>query len=190
MRPEERHPLCEHFLGWQCRIRQFAVRQGGGRPTPGMQPSLVLPDGGSADAINVLILKREPHEYTARFQHIVRRTHDPKERLDEALKELSAAYYQRPYEFAEVMTALFAVDSTLASKLMEQGECELAFEQFSQRYELSCSVRPLDVDDAGFQATYAHNRMFNSTLPGNVRIVAFGPDWSRSSATPPIEVAR
>jgi len=186
VRPQERHPLCEHFLGWQCRIRQLAVRQGGGRPTPGMQPSLVLPDGGSADAINVLILKREPHEYTARFQHIVRRTHDPKERLDEALKELSAAYYQRPYEFAEVMTALFALDSALANKLIEYGECELAFEQFSQRYELPCTVQTLDAGDPGYQATYAHNSMFNPTLPGNVQIVSFTPVWDQGSATPPI----
>jgi len=186
VRPEERHPLCEHFLGWQCRIRQLAVRQGDGRPTSGMQPSLVLPDGGSIDAINVLILRRESHEYTARFQHIVRRTHDPKERLDEALKELSAAYYQRPYEFAEIMTALFALDSGVAGKLIEHGKCELAFEQFSQRYELPCTVQALDADDQDFQATYAHNSMFNPTLPGKVRIVSFAPVWNRGSATPPI----
>jgi hypothetical protein len=185
----ERHPLCEHFLGWQCRIRQIAVRQGDGRPTSGMQPSLTLPDGGSVDAINVLILKREPDEYTARFQHIVRRTHDPKERLDEALKELAAAYYQRPYEFAETLTALFSLDSTVADALIDHGRCELSFEQFSQRYDLSCAVQALAESDAAFQATSAHNRMFNSTLPGNVRVVSFKPDWSLSSATPPIDVA-
>lgn len=186
MRPAERHPLCEHFLGWQCRIRQMAVRQGGGRPTSGMQPTLSLPNGGAVNAINVLILKRNPHEWTSRFEHISRRTHDPRERLNEALKELSATYYQRSYEFAEIMTALFSLDSKVADQLVEHGECTLSFEQFSQRYELPCAVRPLDVSEDAFRATYAHNRMFNPTLPGNVRIVAFTPEWERGKATPPI----
>ena len=167
------------------------VRATVGRPTPGMQPSLVLPDGGSADAINVLILKREPHEYTARFQHIVRRTHDPKERLDEALKELSAAYYQRPYEFAEVMTALFALDSVLAKKLIEYGECELAFEQFSQRYDLPCTVHRCWMRAIPDSWRRMHIiSMFNPTLPGNVLIASFTPDWTRGSAVPPIEPVR
>jgi len=155
-----------------------------------MQPSLAMPDGGSVDAINVLILKRDPHESTARFQHIVRRTHDPKERLEEALKELAAAYYQRPYEFAEVMTALFSLESAVADKLIQHGECELAFEQFRQRYELPCAVRALDACEAEFQATYAHNRMFNPTLPGNVRVVAFTPEWDLGRATPPVQTTR
>lgn len=186
MEPDERHPLCEHFLGWQCRIRQLAVRQAGGRPSAGMRPSLRLPDGGAVDAITVLILRRELHESTKRFQHIVRRTHDPRERLNEALKELAATYYQRPHEFADVMTALFSLDSLVAGKLVEHGQCELRFEQYSQRYELPCSVRALDDADDRFQATYWHNRMFNPTLPGRVRIVSFSPDWSLGSATPPI----
>ncbi len=164
----------------------MAVRQGGGRPTSGMQPSLTLPDGGSVDAINVLILKRSPYESTVRFEHISRRTHDPRERLNEALKELSATYYQRPYEFAEVMTALFALESLVADKLIAHGECELVFEQFSQRYDLPCSVRALDADDAEFRATYSHNRMFNPSLPGTVRVVAFAPDWERGNANPPV----
>lgn len=186
MQRNERHALCEHFLGWQCRIRQLAVREGGGRPTAGMQPALRLPDGREVEAVTVLILRRELHEPTKRFQHIVRRTNDPRERLNEALKELGATYYQRSYEFADAMTALFSIDSALARRLVEQGRCELTFEQFSQRYELPCSVSALDESHAAFQATYWHNHMFNPTLPGRVRIVAFTPDWEQGRATPPV----
>ena len=189
MHRNERHLLCEHFLGWQCRIRQIAVRQGGGRPTSGMRPALRLADGGSVDAITVLIMKRELHEPTKRFQHIVRRTNDPRERLNEALKELAAAYYQRPYEFADAMTALFSLDSAIARKLVEQGRCELTFEQFSQRYVLPCSVQALDESEDAFQATYWHNHMFNPTLPGTVRIVSFTPDWNLGRASPPVQAA-
>ena len=34
--------LRDHFLGWQCRLRQLAVREAGGRPTSGMRPELRL----------------------------------------------------------------------------------------------------------------------------------------------------
>ncbi len=30
--------LRDHFLGWQCRLRQMAVRDAGGRPTSGLRP--------------------------------------------------------------------------------------------------------------------------------------------------------
>ena len=30
------------FLGWQCRIRQHAMRDGDGRPSDGMRPAVVL----------------------------------------------------------------------------------------------------------------------------------------------------
>ena len=34
--------LKRHFLGWQCRIRQHVMRDGGGRPSPGMCPTVGL----------------------------------------------------------------------------------------------------------------------------------------------------
>ena len=39
--------LMQHFVGWQCRLRQLAAREGDGRPTDGMRPELVL-DGRRA----------------------------------------------------------------------------------------------------------------------------------------------
>ena len=33
--------LRDHFLAWQCRIRQIAMRQDGGRPSPGMRPRVL-----------------------------------------------------------------------------------------------------------------------------------------------------
>ena len=41
--------LRDEFIGWQCRIRQIAVREGGGRPSSGMRPRVV------ADAIGCFI---------------------------------------------------------------------------------------------------------------------------------------
>ena len=49
---------------------------------------------------------------------------------------------------------------------------------------LPCAPRLLDPGDAGWQATYWHNALFNQHLPGGVQIVAFAPDWTRAEADP------
>ena len=177
----------DHFLGWQCRIRQYAVRHGGGRPTTGMCPQVVSdPEGDDLGRITVLIVKRAPEQVTAQFRHMVRRTHDPAEWYDAALRFLAAAYYQRPREFSDQMTALFAPGAAVAGRLAAAGRCRLEFTQYQQHYAIPCAVRRLAADDAAFQATYWHNGLFNAALPGEVEILAFAPDWARARAEPPV----
>ena len=44
--PDQQNILIrDAFLGWQCRIRQMAVREHAGYPLPGMRPRLRGPDG-------------------------------------------------------------------------------------------------------------------------------------------------
>jgi len=38
MKPIAAKTLRDDFLAWQCRIRQIATRQDGGRPSAGMRP--------------------------------------------------------------------------------------------------------------------------------------------------------
>ena len=167
------------FLGWQCRIRQLSVRQAGGRPTPGMRPRVSLPpDETDLGHIVVLIRKTASQEVTTQFQHMVRRTRDPAERHESALRFLAATYYQRPDDFSDEMTALFAPRSALVERLLELGHCTLDFEQFDQRYRLRCRVKGLAESDAAFQFTYWHNSLFNPAIPGDVRVLGFQPDWS------------
>jgi len=178
--------LRDHFLGWQCRLRQLAVREAGGRPTSGMRPELRLDeDGPPLGAITTLILRRAPAEATAQFRHMVRKTQDPAERYDAALKMLAAAYYQRPQEFSDQLTALFGPGSEIAERALSAGRCRLAFEQYNQRYTLPCSVRVLTEDDPVYQATYWHNALFNSALPSGVQVLGFQPDWALAEAEPP-----
>jgi hypothetical protein len=178
--------LRDHFLGWQCRLRQLAVREAGGRPTSGMRPELRLgEDGPPLGAITTLILRRAPAEATAQFRHMVRKTQDPAERYAAALKMLAAAYYQRPQEFSDRLTALFGPGSEIAERTLAAGRCRLAFEQYSQRYTLPCSVRALAEDDPVYQATYWHNALFNSALQGGVQVLGFQPDWALAEADPP-----
>ena len=129
--------------------------------------------------------RKEDPRFTAQFRHMVRKTQDPAERYDAALKMLAAAYYQRPQEFSDQLTALFGPDSEIAVRTLTAGRCLLAFEQYSQSYTLPCSVRALDEDDPAFQGTYWHNALFNPALPGGVRVLGFQPDWGLAVADPP-----
>lgn len=173
----------DHFLKWQCRARQHAVRHAGGRPSVPMQPYVLL-RGIELGQIVVLINKKEPQAHTAEFRHMVLRTQDPAERYDSALKKLAAEYFQRPEEFSDRMTALFGPQSRLARQLTEAGGCVLEFRQARQFYGIRCAINKLPQHTAGFQATYWHNRLFNAAMPPDVDVLSFKPDWSSAKADP------
>lgn len=175
------------FLGWQCRIRQRAVRREGGRPSLGMRPHLTCGDyHKTRSQLTVLIVKAEPHETTAAFRHLVKKTNDPAERYEGGIRILGATYYQKPDEFSDEMTALFGPGSSLVASVLQAGECELDFAQYNQRYRLPCAVRQLTPRDPAFQATYWHNSLFNPALPGDVCVLSFRPNWSATLADPPV----
>lgn len=171
------------FLGWQCRIRQLSVRQADGRPTSGMRPGVTLPDdGANLGKVIVLIRKKASQEVTARFQHMVRKTRDPAERRESALRFLAEAYYQRPEEFSDELTALFGPGDALAERLVEAQRCILEFEQFGQRYRLTCRVERSAQSDIAYQFTYWHNSLFNPSIPGDVQVLRFTPAWSAGAS--------
>jgi hypothetical protein len=172
------------FLAWQCRIRQIAVRDHGGRPTPGMRPLLEVA-ARQVGPITVVLNKRDGGETTAQFRFMVKKTHDPADRYDAALRYLAAAYYQHPDSFSDRLTALFAPEVELPAQISGRADCVLTFAQFNQRWRLPCAAQLLEPDAAEYQATYWHNALFNPRLPGNVRIVAFTPDWTHAEAGPP-----
>ena len=116
---------------------------------------------------------------------MVRKTHDPKERLEGVIRELSGAYFQYPEEFSDVMTALFGPASNIADRLVEAGGCVLRFNQFEQKYTIPCRVDLLAKDNPSWQATFWHNSLFNPNIPGGAQVLAFTPDWAEARADPP-----
>jgi len=171
------------FLGWQCRLRQLSVRNDEGHPSPGMRPTLLVA-GQDAGKITVVIVKRDSDRWTLEFQHIVKRTHDPKERFDAALRYFQSSYYQEPTSFDDRLTAVFGMAATIPKQIAGRTDCSLAFEQFRQTYRLPCKADLLDVNDPSFQATYWHNALFNPALPAGVQIIRFCPDWRDAHADP------
>jgi hypothetical protein len=176
--------LRDDFVAWQCRLRQLAVRELGGRPTPGMRPRVLGPDGAEVSAgVVVLLNKRDPRESISLFRHQVLKTLDPAERYDKALEILSASYFQHPAEFNDQPTALFGPGSPVVERLLRHGRCALEFAQFAQTYRLPCAVALLEEDDEAWQATYWHNRLYNDAIPAGVQVLRFAPDWSHAGAS-------
>ena len=166
-------------MGWQCRIRQYAVRKDEGRPSTGMMPELTAREQ-SVGPINVQLVKTASDESTAQFRFMYQKTVDPKDRRTAVLKLLAERFYQIPAEFSDELTAIFAVDSELASQLVTVGQCGLVFKQGNQRYDLNCAIRTIDRHEPGYQASYWQNALFNPAMPGAVKVLGFRPDWSAS----------
>jgi len=174
--------LCREFLGWQCRIRQLAARQEGGRPSHGMRPRVTRASGEAlSDGIATLIIETEPADSTQLFRYQYLRTHDPNERYDNMLEILQGSYFQEPARFSDLITALFGPESSVAAQLLREGRCVLDFEQYTQGYRIPCTVARLAESHPFHQATLWHNRMFNHQLPAGVQILSFRPDWPHAS---------
>jgi hypothetical protein len=177
--------LRDRFLAWQCRIRQIAMRQDGGRPSPGMGPQVLSSSGSEiAPALTVLLVRKEPEESTALFRYQVQKEADRRELYERGLAILQADYFQLPQLFSDHLAAVLPKESAVADRLIGDGVCTLAFDQFSQRFSLACGVSELAIGEAMREAALWHNRLFNPLLPDSVRVLAFRPDWAASSASP------
>ncbi len=168
----------EQFIAWQCRIRQLSIRDHQGRPLDGMR-ARIEDDRGAvvAEAVTMLILHKDPAAATDAFRHIVKKTHDPKSRRDDALKLLSSVHYQYPEDFAGVLTALFSENSGIAARLLALGRCRLSFSQFGQSFAFAAGVSLADRESPAWRATFWHNHMFSPALPDTVSILQFSPEW-------------
>lgn len=181
MKNDQRPELCLRFLGWQCRVRQYAVRRQGGRPPEGARASVRL-GGEAAGQINTVMYKLDPERITAEFRFMVQKSNDPRAVYENALGLLGEHYYQVPAEFDDRITALFSLDSDLAGRLLAAERCTLDFSQGTQEFTLACAVRDCEPRSAEYEATYWHNHLFNPNLPGRVRVVLFETDWDRSGS--------
>lgn len=178
--------LRDFFVGWQCRIRQHAMRMEGGRPPAGACPRIEDDDGSlRAEAAVLLLVKRAPEDDTAQFRHMVLRTNDPAERYAKGLEVLSAGYYQQARHFSEVLSGLFGAESPLALHLLREGRCVLRFAQFQQQFRIPCTVTEAGGEHPVWQATYWHNALFNPKIPPDIRVLLFKPKWVEASADPP-----
>ena len=181
------HPLRRAFLRWQCRVRQIAMREEEGRPGEAIMPAVVV--DGQAEPMGhiITVLNRAPgHSVTAELDHMAAKTNDPAQRRDQALRFLSAGYYQQAETFSDILTATFRPGSPGAQTMRSAGLCRLIFDAYAQRFDLCCRVWRLAPHNSLHRATIAHNQLFNPALPPGTQVLGFEPDWSASTADPAI----
>ena len=179
MRPDD---LRNHFLTWQCRIRQIAMREEEGRPSQGMRPRVLDENGHEMSAgIIVLLVREDSFESSEFLKFQVQKYNDPQDVYKKALIFLQSTHYHRAAEFSDEMTGLFGSDSALVERMLSDQPVILEFTQFNQTYKVPCAPRLLAEDDPAYQATLWHNRVFNPNIGANIQIIAFKPDWGEAS---------
>jgi len=179
------NPLRAAFLKWQCRVRQIMMRDAFGRPDDAITPALVL-NGATEPMGHVITIMNKSLGYsvTPEMEHMAARTQDPAERRSKALEFFSSSYYQKHKEFSDILTATFPPESEGAAKIREAQQVSLQFDAYNQKFDLTCKVWRLAAHNPLYQATMAHNRLFNPALPPGTEVLGFEPDWSASSAEP------
>ncbi len=181
----DRHPRKTAFLKWQCHVRQIVMRDKGGKPDDGFVPQVTLAGADEVFGHILTVLNKAPgYSLIPEMLHMAKKTHDRAQIRDQALKFLSATYYQRHAEFSDILTATFQPGSAGAKEIEGSGRATLTFEAYNQRFDLDCGVGRLAAHNPLFEATMAHNRLFNPDLPGDTEVLAFEPDWDMSSANP------
>src|SRR6476660_1126154 len=119
----------DSFLGWQCRIRQTAMRDDGGRPSPGMRPRVLDTTGRElAPAVTVLLIPKEPEESTAFFRFQVMKSPDTSEVYERAFAYLQSDDFQTPESCSDRVVSVLPADSPLAVSLIATKECALEFD--------------------------------------------------------------
>ena len=129
--------LSEAFLGWQCRIRQYAIRRRQGKPSQGMRPLLSLDGTLVPSAITTVLNKKSPGDSITEFQYIVKKNNDPRLRFEAGLGKLQVNYFQQPQTFSDHLTATFSPGSEVAYAILNAGKCRLLFEQSNQLFDIA-----------------------------------------------------
>jgi len=113
------HALMQQFLGWQCRVRQMAMRDNMGRPDDAVTPSVTL-HGQSEPMGHVITVfsKWGAYSKVPELKHMVKQTNDPALRREKALTYFSSTYYQKGREFSDTLSATFQPDSDGAAQLI------------------------------------------------------------------------
>lgn len=178
------HPLKKQFLKWQCLTRQIMMRDHQGQPTDAITPQLTV--AGETEPLGhiITILNKQPeHSKLPEMLHLARKTNDPAQRRDQALQLLSETYFQKAGDFSDILTTTFPPGSPGAKTIMQAQRCQLQFGAYGQMWRLNCRVLVLDAKNPLFDATLAHNRLFNPNLPNRTMVLGFEPDWDASETS-------
>ena len=180
-----RLPIQNYFIGWKCRVREFALRNEEGRPNGGMRPQIALNNGkGVFPAATLLIIPDHPDQIIRQFRFLALKTQDPKERYSKALQLLAARFYQNAEDFSGAMSGIFPQSSEKVEELEKHKYCVMKFDYQQQAFKIPCHVSASLKDEPVHQFTYWHNYLFNPNLSPEVKVLHFKPDWDKTVSDP------
>jgi hypothetical protein len=177
--------LRDYFIGWQCRLRQIAMRDYGGEPLPGLKPRVSTKSGEIImPAMTVLLIERDPAASTVFLKFQVLRHNERQRTFETGVKFLGSDYYQSPDRFSDVLTAVFSKESEAAATMLRVREVLLDFGQFSQTFRMFCKVAGLRPNDPAREASLWQARVFNPDIPNDAIVLGLKPDWKSAVASP------
>ena len=180
-----RLPIQNYFIGWQCRVREFALRNEEGRPNEGMRPQIELKNGEVVfPAATLLIIPENPDQSIRQFRFMALKTQDPKERYTKALQLLAARFYQNAEDFSGAMSGIFSRTSEEMKALEKHQYCVMEFDYQQQAFKIPCHVSASPKNEPVYEFTYWHNYLFNPNLSPEVKVLHFKPDWSKTVSDP------
>lgn len=183
----DNHPRRTLFMKWQCHVRQMSIRQMEGKPDEAIIPTLILADlEEDLGQIITLINKTTDYDVIPEMKYMAKKTNDASQVRQDALKFFAEAYYQKPSTFSDILTATFLPSSYGAAKIYGAKNCILRFEAYAQSFDLRCKVWRLAKHHQLYQATWWHNKLFNSSLHPDTEVLGFEADWESSTASPDI----
>ena len=180
-----RLPIQNYFIGWQCRVREFALRNEEGRPNGGMRPQIALKNGEVIfPAATLLIIPDHPDQTIRQFRFMALKTHDPNERYTKALQLLAAKFYQNAEDFSGAMSGIFSRFSEEVKALEKDQSCFIEFDYQHQAFKIPCHVSASPKNESVYEFTYWHNYLFNPNLSPEVKVLHFKPDWDKTVSDP------
>ena len=181
----DRVPIQNYFIGWQCRVRELSLRREEGRPNGGMRPKIALKNGKVVfPAATLLIIPEHPDQIIRQFRFMALKTQDPKERYTKALQLLAARFYQKTEEFSGAMAGIFSRFSVEVMTLEKDDYCIIEFDYQQQAFKIPCNVSESPKNDQVYEFTYWHNYLFNPNLSPEVKVLNFKPDWDKTVSDP------
>ena len=180
-----RLPIQNYFIGWQCRVRELALRSEEGRPNGGMRPKIALKNGEVIfPAATLLIIPEQPDQIIRQFRYMALKTQDPKERYTKAMQLLAAKFYQNAEDFSGAMSGIFPRSSEEVEELQKHQYCVMRFDYQQQVFKIPCQVCESPKNESVYEFTYWHNYLFNPNLSPEVTVLHFKPDWTQSISEP------
>ncbi len=164
------------FIVWQCSIRQRNFRMFNGKPSEGII-ALILDNKSNKEIASLRSVLIEKNSLTTAkmFEFMIKKTNDPEERFDKAVKFFSSEYYNTPRNFDGSFTATFSYKSDLAKKILKKKKCNVQFFERDTGFNFNVSVSKLNKTNMKWMYTFWHNSFFNPVLNEDIDILYFNP---------------